>query len=285
MTTPDYSTAFNSFANKSWQDKVLDADLLWSQVKAGLAKSGTTLPQTLRRPDVRLIVNNISGADVTFNNPGDHSGGKQEVIPASGDKTAAMVMVKGDTLAEQYANAAKLYAEYQLDQEGLSARFVNDMQNGVLSELIAEAYGPAPLQGQAKDLEQFNWREGNALTADSFTPVHGNAASYGARPPKGEQVFIAQFYIYVKGTTTVPELVEGASMAIAIASDWKTGAETTRPIVPSVARTYYGEHFSSIPVAHVHPETGVVRDVTFAARPASPTAAPAAAADPPRKNN
>lgn len=272
---------FNVFANKNWQDKVFEGDQLWAQVRDALAKEGRELPGTPRRPDVRLIVNNISGQDISFANPGDHSGGKRELIPASGDKTAAMVMVQGATLAEQYGNAAKLYAEYNLANEGLSERFVADLESGKLNTLVAEAYGPAPLADQAEALKQFDWRENGSAASDTFAPVKGDAAAYGARPPKDEKVFIAQFYIFVKGTTTVPELIEGGSIAVAVASDWQTGAETTRPIAPSVARGYYGEHFANIPVAHVHPESGAIKDVTFIARAGAP--APAVTAQPKNK--
>ena len=62
-----------------------------------LAANKITLPMTPRRPDLRLILNNKSGIDQVFKNPGDHSS-KAEVIPAEGDNTAAMIMLVGDTL-------------------------------------------------------------------------------------------------------------------------------------------------------------------------------------------
>lgn len=266
---------FNAFAGKNWQDKVLDADALWAQIKQGLTARGQELPATPRRPDVRLIVQNIGDAPVTFKNPGDHSGGKEEVIPSDGAKRAAMIMIKGATLAEQHANAQTLYDRYQLGDNGLSAAFVRDLSSGALSHLVDEAYGPAPLAEQAGKLVDVTWQDSAAATAQTITPVKGSAAAFGARAATQEKVFIAQFHIYVKGTGTTPEMIEGGSIAVAVASDWQTGAETTRPLAPSVARTYYGQHFDSIPVAAVHPD-GMVKDV----RISTPATAPATKAAP-----
>lgn len=240
-------------SGQSWQDKVVEGDALWTQVKSMLDAQGTSLPETPRRPDVRLIVSNVSGSDIRFHNPGDHSGSKEEIIPATGDKTAVMVMVKGKTLTEQAANAAELFKIYNLGAEGLSAKFVSDMQAGKLGDYIDEAYGPAPFEGQASKLVDVTWRAQDG-TLSTVTPIAGTHAALGARAATQEKVFLAQFHIYVKGTGTTPELAEGYGMHIAVASDWQSGAETTRPIVPSVAKTYYGADFDKIPVAIVHPD-------------------------------
>ena len=269
---------FNVFAGKNWQDKVLDADALWAQIKQALATRQQELPTTARRPDVRLIVENLGDTPVTFKNPGDHSGGKEEVIPADGTKRAAMIMIKGATLAEQHANAQTVYDRYQLGDNGLSAEFVRDLSSGALSHLIDEAYGPAPLGEQASKLVDVTWQDSATSDAATITPVKGTAAAFGARAATQEKVFIAQFHIYVKGTGTTPEMIEGGSIAVAVASDWQTGVETTRPIAPSVARTYYGQHFDSIPVAAVHPD-GMVKDVRITQASSAPTA-PAAKSAP-----
>lgn len=251
---------FNRFSQgKSWQEKVLEADKIWVQVKALLSAAGAALPPTPRRPDVRLIVDNISGAEVRFKNPGDHSGSKEEVIPAAGASCAVMVMVKGATLDEQYRNAQTLYERYDLGAQGLSANFVEDLRQGRLADLVAEAYGPAPLQGQADKLTDVTWTAEDKTSA-RITPQKGAHAAYGARPATQETVFLAQFHIFVKGTDSVPELVESSGMNIAVSADWKTGKETTRPIVPSVGRIYYGEHVSKIPEVVVDPD-GLVRRV------------------------
>ncbi len=259
---------FNVFAGKSWQDKVIDADALWAQISAALAAQGRDLPETPRRPDVRLIVQNIGDSDVTFKNPGDHSGGKHEVIPADGDKRAAMIMVKGATLGEQQDNARILFERYNLGVDGLSPAFVRDLSSGALAQLVDEAYGPAPFADQAAKLADVAWQDSAGLAPQTITLVKGNAAAFGARAATKEKVFLAQFHIYVKGSATTPELIEGGSIAIAVSSDWQTGATTTRPIAPSVARSYYGSHFDAIPVASVHPD-GMVRDLRISG-PASP---------------
>ncbi|MCE9506856.1 MAG: hypothetical protein K8R48_00875 [Alphaproteobacteria bacterium] len=254
------SNEFNTFGQgKSWQDKVLEADRIWAQVKAMLDEQQLKLPETPRRPDVRMIVNNISGIDIQFKNPGDHSGSKQELIPGMGDKTAAMIMVKGDTLEEQYNNAAILYHKYDLDLLGLSKNFIDDLKAGKLSDVIAEAYGPAPFEQQAGKLVDVTWKQQNG-TEDKIVPKKGRSAAYGARAATNEMVILAQFQIYVKGTGTTPELSEGYGMNIAVSSDWQTGAVSTRPIVPSVAITYYGAYTFDIPAVIVHPD-GMVKEI------------------------
>lgn len=267
----DKTTIFNNLSGSgSWQDKVLGADQLWGQVKTMLGAQGIALPATPRRPDVRMIINNISGHEVRFKNPGDHSGSKEEKIAASGDSTAVMVMVKGATLSEQYKNAETLYQRYNLNTEGLSYSFIADLKSGAINDLIAEAYGPAPFQGQTDKLVDVSWTDDNGATSN-IKPQKGANAAFGARAATSETVFLAQFHIYVKGTGTTPELVESSGMTIAVSSDRQTGAETTRPIVPSVAKTYYGEHFANMPVAIVHPD-GMIKEIRLKNKaPASST--------------
>lgn len=244
---------------QSWQDKVVEGDAIWAQVKALLDTHGISLPQTPRRPDVRLIVSNISGRDMQFQNPGDHSGANEEVIPSTGDKTAVMIMVKGATLTAQAANAKELFKTYNLAAEGLSQRFVDDLKSGKLADYIDEAYGPAPFEQQSSKLVDVTWKMKDG--ASSNVPSEkGTHAAYGARAATSENVFLAQFQIYIKGTGTTPELAEGYGMNIAVASDWQTGKESTRPIVPSVAQTYYGEHTDKIPVVTLHPD-GYVKSI------------------------
>jgi len=246
---------------QSWQDKVVEGDYIWSQVKAMLDTHGLTLPQTPRRPDVRLIVSNVSGGEMRFQNPGDHSGSKEEVIPGSGDKTAVMIMVKGATLGEQAANAKELFDIYDLGAEGLSARFVADLKAGKLADYIDEAYGPAPFEQQTSKLVDVEWKTQDGA---DFTvpPIKGANAAYGARAATGETVFLAQFQLFVKGTGTTPELADGYGMNIAVASDWQTGKESTRPIVPAVAKTYYGAFFDAIPTVTLHPD-GFVKSINL----------------------
>jgi hypothetical protein len=236
--------------NKSWREKVIKADEVWAQIKVLLDKNGVALPATPRRPDVRLIVENVSGSDIQFLNPGDHSGTKQEAIPGTGDKKAVMVMVRGATLDEQYKNAKTLYETYDLGVKGMSEEFMKALRSGKLSALIDEAYGPAPFKDQSEKLVDVAWAISDTLCA-TIRPQKGAAASYGARAATNETVFLAKFDIYVQGTATTSELVESDGMCIAISSGWKIKAETTRPIVPSVAQVYYGAHFGGMPAVKV----------------------------------
>ncbi len=254
-------TIKNSFnKGKSWQDKVLEADLIWAQVKAIFDAHQSALPETPRRPDVRMIVDNISGREVRFSNPGDHSGSKEEIIPGSGDKCAVMVMIKGATLDEQNRNAKKLFDLYDLGVNGLSSDFVRDMASGKLSGLVDEAYGPAPFSAQAEKLVDVAWKLEDG-TNTLLQPQKGVAAAYGARAATMESVFLARFHIYVKGTGTTAELAESHGMNIAVSKDWQPPYdERTRPIVPSVAKIYYGAYVDAIPCAVVHPD-GLVKEV------------------------
>ena len=242
---------------QSWKEKVLDADNIWAQVQAILHSRQIELPKTPRRPDVRLILNNISGTSQLFRNPGDHSS-KAENIPATGDKTAAMVMVKGDTLPEQQGNARKLAQRYDLGKQGLSAAFVQALQSGEALDLVAEAYGPAPFDDQAKKLVKVEWPNANG-SVDTIDPVHDTACAYGARAATNETAFLAEMAFLVKGSGTTPEQIEGG-MVIAVSEDWETKKISTRPIVPSVAKDFYGKHFDSMPVVNLDAE-GFVRSI------------------------
>jgi len=245
--------------DKVWEDKVLDADIIWQQIKAMLASQSAQLPKTPRRPDVRLIINNVSGHQIEFKNPGDHSGSKPELIPPTGEKTSAVVMVVGETLEEQYKNAATLDKKYDLGNEGLSDEFIADLKAGKLDSLVAEAYGPGAYETNAEKLIDIIWKMADGTTSD-IPAVQGAHAAYGARAATEEMVFLAQFPIFIKCTDKTPEMVESSGMAISIITDRKSGAERTRPIVPSVAKTYYGEHFGKMPIVTIHPD-GQVREI------------------------
>lgn len=258
------------FNRKSWKDKVLKADDLWAQLATALEAEAIALPQTPRRPDVRLVVQNTSGQDITFKNPGDHSGDHHEHIPADGDKSAVMIMLAGDTLKEQRQNAADLYTKYNLGRNGLSDEFMTDLKSGKLSPYIREAYGPAPFIDQAQQLKPIDWNDQNHHQTH-IKPEHGDFAAYGARPATLETVFLSKYEIYIQGSDTTPELVESDGMCIAVSTDWQTGRETTRPIAPSVAKEYYGEHYDRIPVATFDP-TGDLKSLSWNASAPKPQA-------------
>lgn len=237
---------------QKWTDKILDADSIWSQVKALLTSQNLELPQTPRRPDVRLILDNVSGTDHIFRNPANHANDKSEHIPGAGDKTATMVMVAGDTLDQQYANARALYERFNLGERGLSADFVAALKSDRAGGLVAEAYGPAPFSGQASKLVPVDWNNADGRHS-SIAPVFGAAGALGARAATTEIALHVQVPVYIRGTGTVAEMIESSGMVIAVSKDWQTGAESTRPIVASVAREFYGENFAKIPAVVVHP--------------------------------
>lgn len=242
----------------SWNEKVLRADSIWSQVKNILDQHGLELPQTPRRPDVRLILNNVSGVDQIFRNPANHAGDKAEAIPAHGDSTAVMVMLQGDTIEEQMANARAVVEKFNLAEEGLSDRFKAALANEAL-EYVKEAYGPAPFDGQSQKLVPVEWAMDDENTI-TVTPVFGQAVSYGVRAPAHEIAMRTESVIYVQGTNTTPEKMQSEGIVIAVSSDWQTGAESTRPIVPKVAEGFYGSHYQTMPIVSVNPD-GVVETI------------------------
>jgi len=258
-------TSFNRFSyGQSWTDQVLDADKIWDQVKSLLDTDNATLPKTPRKPDLRLIIENTSGGQIQFKNPAGHSGDAPQDIPANGDKKAIMVMLAGATLEEQVKNAQYLYETYDLAENGLNRAFLDDLESTKLKPYLDEAYGPAPYQDQVDRLEPLNWKNQDGSHVE-ITPVKGQNASFGTRIPETETVFLAKFHISVKGTGTAPELIENDGINIAVSTHYKTGKVSTRPIVPSVAKGYYGEHTANIPVAIVDP-FGTVKELHIQGR-------------------
>jgi hypothetical protein len=179
-----------------------------------------------------------------------------EEIPSDGDKVAAMMMLKVDTLEEQFANAKTLSEKFDLAANGLSTELLRALSRPDVYTKMDEMYGPAPFDDQAAKLEPLNWLNSDG-SESVIAPEFGEACAFGARPATNETVFLAKVPVYFKGTGTVPELLEADGMCIAVSKHWKTGEVSTRPIVPSVAKTYYGAHFDSIPVVTVHPDHGV----------------------------
>ncbi len=221
-----------------------------------MEQNNLELPKTPRWPDVRLILKNVSGVPVMFRNPGDHSS-KAEAIPASGDKTAAMVMVVGDSIGDQRWAARELCKMYDLDNEGLNQAFIEAIANG--EPLIREAYGPAPFETQVDRLVDVTWQSVDRV--DTVEPVKTDVCAYGARPAESEHAMRTEFLIMVQGTTTNPEFMENEGMVVAVSEDWKTQIESTRPIVPSVAKGFYGQHYKdTLPIVRMNPD-GLIQSI------------------------
>ncbi len=258
--------AFLSQNGVTWAERVVKADHVWQQIEAMLKAGGHELPAIPRRPDVRLIIENTSGNEIQFYNPGDHSMSKPEIIPANGDKKAVMVMVAGDTLLQQVDNAATLFNTYNLASSGLSPAFLNDLQIGKLTHdprrLISEAYGPAPFVEQVSKLVTVSWPQDNGASELVVNPQVGASAAFGVRAATKEQAFLADFPIFVKGTTTTPERVESDGMVVALEHDWQTKIVKTRPIAPSIAKGFYGTYYNNLPIVTVDPD-GTVHQINL----------------------
>ena len=247
---------------KNWVDKVHMGDTIADQVKYVFEKNGYELEATPRRPDVRLVINNISGQTFNFSNPGNHADGEVEEIPSGAKNSAVQVMLKGETLAEQQANAKELYERFDMGNKGLTQEFVDALEAGELDDLIQEAYGPSEFEDQAGRMTEIEWTDNDKNTA-TITSTVGDAAAFGVRKIGKEKVFLAQFPIYIQGTHSVAELIESSGMFVALNEDWQTGEENSKPIVPSVGVHYYGEHVETIPVVTLSTD-GIVKDITLA---------------------
>ncbi len=243
----------------SWPEKVFQADALWSEVSKLLMIYKTALPSTLRRPDVRLVVENISGVDISFLNPANHTNGKPEHIPAEGDLRAAMLMMKGASLSDQYKKAHDLVVEFNLATEGISTKFLTALRSGVLQNEIQEAYGPASFSDQMARLEDVIWVDHQG-ESKQITPLLGLHAAFGARAATHENVFLVDCPMSVEGTQTTPESISSEGICVAVTIDPHSGAHTTKPIAVDVAKTYYGEYFYYMPVAIITPN-GEVREL------------------------
>ena len=143
------------FGRKSWKESVHQADKIWTQVKYHLAANGVEdLPKTPRRPDIRIILRNTTENTIIFPNPGGHSKGKAQTIQPG---EAAMVMLKGDNLNTQYANAHDIVMHLDLGKKGLTQDFIQRLRSNDFSDLIEEVYGPAPFEKECGRLEPIHW--------------------------------------------------------------------------------------------------------------------------------
>ncbi len=245
---------------QTWGQRVLSADDIYKQVKDTLDAHGKVLPTTLRRPDIRLILENNSGEEIKFMNPGDHAKENTEIIPAAGDSKAVMVMLKGDSLDEQMANAQRLVDKFDLGEKGFTKEFAHALGREDTQDMVAEAYGPAPFSGQSDKLVSLNWDSAETGVDVCVEPVKTRLCAFGARKPENETVFSTAVEVFVKGTNTTAECAEGTAMCIAVAQDWETQEVSTRPIVPSIAKEFYGAHYDNMPAVSVSAD-GNVREI------------------------
>jgi hypothetical protein len=242
---------------KTWAQKKIEADQIWSQLK--LILGDIELPKTPRRPDVRLIVNNIDPVARLFHNPAGHSSDMNQSVPDTGAKTAAMIMTQGKTLPEQFENARSLVADFALNEKGLSAAFVKALDKDCAGGRIKEAYGPAPYTDRIEELKDLHWRDaGGNLT--QIIPFFGKAASYGARQATTETAFHTHVPIWFVGTDKTPELMESLGIVLTVSKDRQTGQDKTRQVMASVAQEFYGAHFANMPEVKIHPD-GYITDI------------------------
>jgi hypothetical protein len=225
----------------------LSGDALLAQIRAMQEQSQESPSKTPRRPDVRGVVVNTTGEQIQFFNPGKHSD-KPETIQAG---EACMIMFQGATPAEQMENAVQLFAIYDL-HNGVNQAFIDELGNGNASSMIAECYGPEKnYQGAADKLKDVTWTDVDGAET-TIAPSKGVAGAFGVRPPAEEEVYqiktsSAVFDAALAGTNTVAENFENGRMFLAVGSDWQTGRISTRPIVPSRAKEFYGSHVVDIP--------------------------------------
>lgn len=51
---------------RGWDEKAILGDCLWQQVSDILNEHKIEMPETPRKPDVRLILNNVTGQEMRF---------------------------------------------------------------------------------------------------------------------------------------------------------------------------------------------------------------------------
>lgn len=233
----------------------LHGDQILAAIKEHAIKLGIeSLPQTPRRPDVRGIVLNGTDGEIKFENPGGHSD-HVETIPAG---QAFMIMPKGDSLAEQATYAKAVFERFQLAEKGVTQEFLSALADGDLKDLVAEAYGPAPYEKQKDALvDSLTWKEVDGQESEMIA-MKGSGGSFGVRAPGKEEVYRIHFpdakpgdTPSLRGTNTVAENLVAREIYLGVTQDWQTGEISTKPIAPSVAAQFYGEHLANIPSATV----------------------------------
>lgn len=242
-------------------EKTLPAETLGKDILTYI--SVDDIPKTARAPDVRVIAVNTLAVPVVFKNPAAYSAEIEPISPGE----AAMIMPAGDTLEEQYTNARALVSKLNVAEEGLGPVVAALRMKDPESVHIAQAYGPAPFEGQAKRLETLNWMnaDGSGITIE---PEKNSVYAIGARKPAEETVVLLRLPIDSKitalqgiadekGARTNAERFAQISdeyKAIVlgiepISKDGKpTGEFFFRPIAIDTAQKFYGDGFNQMPV-------------------------------------
>lgn len=262
--------------------------IITSSEKAIIAAQGNTAAEREANANYLEEKYGITENGITQELLNDLESGALDEYAAKISGTAAMIMLKGETLAERQANAQLIEDTYSITENGLSKDFLEDLKNGALSEYAAEAYGPAPLEKQANKLDDVSWQNHDGSSID-VTPVKGEHGAFGARPPADETVFAVRIpadenaTVDVKGTDTSAEhmldtgdgyktIYVGVDPVRDPDNDWQpTGEVTTKPISPDVAQDFYGQYLANIPVAHLD-KSGMLRK--FELNPAQPDTDP-----------
>lgn len=205
---------------------------------------GASIPETQRRPDLRMVVLNTTDADIKFVNPGGHSDQTEDIPPGK----AAMLMVQGDTLLEQEHNAEILKARYGVGENRLQLA-LSDFNAGKLKGLVNEVYGPVSFDEQAARLVDTTWRAADGSTA-VIHPIVTHNEAIGVRPAAEEEVFLVKGKPgdTLRGTDTVAEKFNREGLIAVAVSKGQDGKTRTRPIDIEVAKSYYGDAFNEIPV-------------------------------------
>jgi len=223
------------------------------RIRENLGEAPSAIP---RCPSVRGVVRNVSGQEVTFVNPARNSA-EQQSIPHDG---AFMMMFKGSTLQQQANNAATVFAQHNnFDSPENLHSFLKALRDGTLGDYVAECYGPAPFEKQAKALVDVTWPEANA--SSTITPKNFANAAYGARPPIQEEVYRLVVEegttATLRGTDSVAEHFVNGQIYLAVSTDWKTQKTSTKPIQREHGSTFYGAHVSEIPTYRIGADGGV----------------------------
>lgn len=243
-----------------WRQHVARADYVFAQVERALKAAQINLEETPRCPDVRVFARHASAGEpgakpIYFMNPENHAKGGHEELPANGPKTAMIIVpAPQGNLSDQFELARYIVEKFGLEN-GITQEAAARIGTPETKGLIDKAYAPCNFEAEAKNLTELTWDTGRGF--ETISPAMAEKIAFGCRPPRGELAMRIEFALFVQGTTTIAEQIENEGMVIAISKHWETGELSSKPIVPSVAKGYYGQGYHSLPLVTADPDGNV----------------------------
>lgn len=263
MSAAAFATEFLKKAKG--QSIALDGELIFSHVHR-LIKAVSKMD---RPSDVRLTLRtaDLGGLEYEFPNPA--YGDNQRSNVAFDGKSAIMMMLAGDTPKRQLFNAQLVVDRLEAaGLEYITPEFIEREivdPDGAARAYVAQAYGPAPYEGQASLIKPFDLHLAGGVT-ERIEPQEGAGYKFGLRAPAKETALLVLYagapedmfmtcaneartalnaieesvQAQLKGRVTALESLTGMGLVlkgIVLAVDQKTG--NTKPIRLDVAKEIY----------------------------------------------